>query len=164
MPPMPPGAPWPAPSSFFVVVQSESFFDPSVINGLQDADFAPNLHRLAQHASSGQLHVPTYGGGTIRTEFEVLTGLSLRYFPTMQFPYLEMHTGAMPGMVRALRSHGYETIAVHGNDPGFWNRTSAFKSLGFDRFVSQTAFPADARKHGELMPDSAMTDQIMAQL
>ncbi|HEY4092211.1 MAG TPA: LTA synthase family protein, partial [Luteibacter sp.] len=147
-----------------VVVQSESFFDPSVINGLQDENFAPNLHRLAQHASSGQLHVPTYGGGTIRTEFEVLTGLSLRYFPTMQFPYLEMHSGVMPGMVRALRSHGYETIAVHGNDPGFWNRTSAFKSLGFDRFVSQTAFPADARKHGELMPDSAMTDQIMAQL
>lgn len=147
-----------------VVVQSESFFDPSVINGLQDDDFAPNLHRLAQHASSGQLHVPTYGGGTIRTEFEVLTGLSLRYFPSMQFPYLEMHAGVMPGMVRALRSHGYETIAVHGNDPGFWNRTAAFRSLGFDRFVSQDAFPADARKHGELMPDSAMTDQIMAQL
>lgn len=147
-----------------VVVQSESFFDPSVINGLQNEDFAPNLHRLAQHASSGQLHVPTYGGGTIRTEFEVLTGLSLRYFPTMQFPYLGMHSGVMPGMVRALRAHGYETVAVHGNDPGFWNRTAAFKALGFDRFVSQKDFPADAQKHGELMPDSAMTDQIMAQL
>jgi phosphoglycerol transferase MdoB-like AlkP superfamily enzyme len=147
-----------------VVIQSESFFDPSVINGLQNDDFAPNLHRLAEHASSGQLHVPTYGGGTIRTEFEVLTGLSLRYFPTMQFPYLQMHTGVMPGMVRALRSHGYETVAVHGNDPGFWNRTSAFKSLGFDRFVSLKDFPTGAAKNGELMPDSAMTDEIMAQL
>jgi Phosphoglycerol transferase and related proteins, alkaline phosphatase superfamily len=147
-----------------VVVQSESFFDPSVINGLEHEDFAPNLHRLAEHASAGQLHVPTYGGGTIRTEFEVLTGLSLRYFPTMQFPYLQMPAGVMPGMVRALRSHGYETIAVHGNDPAFWNRTSAFKTLGFDRFVSQKDFPSGSTKNGELMPDSAMTDEIMAQL
>ena len=147
-----------------VVVQSESFFDPSVIRGMEGEQFAPNLHRLARHASSGQLHVPTYGGGTIRTEFEVLTGLSLRYFPDMQFPYLQMHSGVVPSMVRTLRSHGYETIAVHGNDAGFWNRTAAFKSLGFDRFVSQPDFPKDYRKDGAYMADSAMTDEIMNQL
>lgn len=147
-----------------VVVQSESFFDPSVIRGLEGDTFAPNLHRLAEHASSGQLHVPTFGGGTIRTEFEVLTGLSLRYFPAMQFPYLQMHSGVMPGMVRTLRSHGYETIAVHGNDAGFWNRTAAFKSLGFDRFVSQPDFPKNFPRDGEYMADSAMTDEIMSQL
>lgn len=147
-----------------VIVQSESFFDPSVIRGLEGDTFAPNLHRLAQHASSGQLHVPTFGGGTIRTEFEVLTGLSLRYFPSMQFPYLQMHSAVMPGMVRTLRSHGYETIAVHGNDAGFWNRTAAFKSLGFDRFVSQPDFPQNFPRDGEYMADSAMTDEIMSQL
>jgi phosphoglycerol transferase MdoB-like AlkP superfamily enzyme len=147
-----------------VVVQSESFFDPSVVRGLEDQDFAPNLRRLAKQGSSGRLHVPTYGGGTIRTEFEVLTGLSLRYFPDMQFPYLQMHANVVPSMVRTLRSHGYETIAVHGNDAAFWNRTSAFKSLGFDRFVSQADFPKDYRKDGEYMADSAMTDEIMNQL
>lgn len=147
-----------------VVIQSESFFDPSALRGLEHEDFAPNLHRLAAHASSGRLHVPTFGGGTIRTEFEVLTGMSLRYFPTMQFPYLQMQAGVMPGMVRLLRSHGYETIAVHGNDAGFWNRTAAFKSLGFDRFIAQPDFPKDFRKDGEYMADSAMTDEIMSQL
>jgi phosphoglycerol transferase MdoB-like AlkP superfamily enzyme len=70
----------------------------------------------------------------------------------------------MPGMVRTLRSHGYETIAVHGNDPGFWNRTSAFRALGFDRFVAQPDFPGNVRKDGQYMADSAMTDQIMAEL
>ncbi|HEY4291559.1 LTA synthase family protein [Luteibacter sp.] len=147
-----------------VVVQSESFFDPSVVRGLDGEDFAPNLHRLAREGSSGGLHVPTYGGGTIRTEFEVLTGLSLRYFPDMQFPYLQMHTAVVPSLVRTLRAHGYETIAVHGNDAAFWNRTSAFRSLGFDRFVSQPDFPKDYRKDGDYMADSAMTDEIMSQL
>ncbi|PXV59223.1 Phosphoglycerol transferase MdoB [Dyella jiangningensis] len=147
-----------------VVVQSESFFDPSIMKGYEHADLTPNLHRLAAQGASGPLHVPTYGGGTIRTEFEVLTGLSLRYFDDLQFPYLQLNHKVVPSMVRVLRSHGYETIALHGNDPGFWNRTTAFQAIGFDRFVSRSSFPAHAAMDGQYMADSAMTDEIMAQL
>jgi phosphoglycerol transferase MdoB-like AlkP superfamily enzyme len=147
-----------------VVVQSESFFDPSIIRGYENANLTPNLHRLAQQGMSGPLHVPTFGGGTIRTEFEVLTGLSLRYFNNMQFPYLQLNDKVVPSMVRVLRAHGYETVAIHGNDPTFWNRNTAFKALGFDRFVSQSGFPADAAMDGKYMADSAMTDEIMSQL
>lgn len=147
-----------------VVIQSESFFDPSTMNGYEDIDLTPNLHRLAAQGESGPLHVPTYGGGTIRTEFEVLTGLSLRYFDDLQFPYLQMNHKVVPGLVRTLRSHGYETIALHGNDPGFWNRNTAFRAIGFDRFVSRLSFPANAALDGQYMADSAMTDEIMAQL
>ena len=147
-----------------VVVQSESFFDPSIMKGYEDVDLTPNLHRLAAQGESGALHVPTYGGGTIRTEFEVLTGLSLRYFDDLQFPYLQMNHKVVPSMVRALRSHGYETIALHGNDPGFWNRNTAFRAIGFDRFVSRSSFPSHAAVDGQYMADSAMTDEIMAQL
>ena len=147
-----------------VVVQSESFFDPSIMKGYEHADLTPNLRRLAAQGESGPLHVPTYGGGTIRTEFEVLTGFSLRYFDDMQFPYLQMNHKVVPSMVRVLRSHGYETIALHGNDPGFWNRTTAFQAIGFDRFVSRKSFPQNAAMDGQYMADSAMTDEIMAQL
>nr|WP_049623116.1 LTA synthase family protein [Frateuria defendens] len=147
-----------------VVVQSESFFDPTIMKGYEHSDFTPNLHRLARHGASGALHVPTYGGGTIRTEFEVLTGLSLRYFDNLQFPYLQMNAKVVPGLVRTLRAHGYETVAIHGNDPGFWNRNTAFGALGFDRFVSGAAFPRNAPHDGMYMADSAMTDEILAQL
>lgn len=145
-----------------VVIQSESFFDPTTMRGFEASRFTPNLRRLAAHGVSGELHVPTFGGGTIRTEFEVLTGLSLRYFDNLQFPYLQMSHRTVPSLVRALNSHGYETIALHGNDPAFWNRTTAFKALGFDRFVSQASFPAHAAKDGKYMTDGAMTDEIMA--
>lgn len=147
-----------------VVVQSESFFDPSIMKGYEHADLAPNFHRLAAQGESGPLHVPTFGGGTIRTEFEVLTGLSLRYFDDMQFPYLQMNHKVVPSMVRVLRSHGYETVAVHGNDPRFWNRNTAFQAMGFDRFVSRSSFPTHAAMDGQYMADSAMTDEIMTQL
>lgn len=147
-----------------VVVQSESFFDPSILHGYEHANLTPNLDRLAASGMSGPLHVPTFGGGTIRTEFEVLTGLSLRYFSNMQFPYLQLNNKVVPSMVRTFRSHGYETVAIHGNDPTFWNRNTAFKVLGFDRFVSQSSFPANAAMDGKYMADSAMTDEIMVQL
>ncbi|GAB2552992.1 LTA synthase family protein [Rhodanobacter koreensis] len=147
-----------------VVIQSESFFDPTIMRGYEHSDFAPNLRRLAAHGTSGSLHVPTFGGGTIRTEFEVLTGLSLRYFENLQFPYLQMSHKSVPSLVHTLNAHGYETIALHGNDPAFWNRTAAFKSLGFQRFVSQSSFPAHVAMDGKYMADSAMTTEIMQQL
>jgi phosphoglycerol transferase MdoB-like AlkP superfamily enzyme len=147
-----------------VVVQSESFFDPATLHGYEDSGFTPNLHRLERQGASGPLHVPTFGGGTIRTEFEVLTGLSLRYFDELQFPYLTLEQKVVPSVVRTLRSHGYATTAIHGNDPAFWNRAAAFRKIGFDRFVSKSAFPRDAPNDGKYMADSAMTDEIMRQL
>jgi len=147
-----------------VVVQSESFFDPRIMRGYEDSKFAPNLYRLARQGTSGKLHVPTFGGGTIRTEFEMLSGLSLRYFDNLQFPYLQMSHQDLPSLVRTLSRHGYATLALHGNDPAFWNRTTAFHAIGFDRFVSQSSFPADAPNDGKYMADSAMTDEIMRQL
>ena len=147
-----------------VVVQSESLFDPTIMRGYERSDFTPNLRRLAAHGSSGKLHVPTFGGGTIRTEFEVLTGLSLRYFDNLQFPYLQMSHKSLPSLVRTLEAHGYSTLALHGNDPSFWNRSTAFKAIGFEHFVSKSGFPPNAPDDGKYMADSAMTDQIMSLL
>lgn len=147
-----------------VVIQSESFFDPAIMKGYEDSHFTPNLRRLARQGTSGELHVPTFGGGTIRTEFEMLTGLSLRYFDNLQFPYLQLSHSTVPSLVRVLNQHGYDTVALHGNDPAFWNRSAAFKALGFDRFVSQASFPADAPLDGKYMADAAMTDEILRQL
>ena len=147
-----------------VVIQSESLFDPTILRGYERSDFTPNLRRLAAEGSSGPLHVPTFGGGTIRTEFEVLTGLSLRYFSNLQFPYLELGHHPVPSLMHTLKEHGYETIAVHDNAPGFWNRATAFKALGFDRFVSRSQFSANVAKDGKYVADSAMTDEVMKQL
>ncbi len=149
-----------------VVILSESFFDPTTLNGYdKNVDFMPNLHRLAQHGTSGWMHSPTFGGGTIRTEFEVLTGLPLRYFKNIMFPYLQLDQKVIPGIVRLLKRHGYQTLAVHGGDPHFWNRVSALKALGFDRFISEGDFPAnDAVHDGKYMSDKSFTDELLRQL
>ncbi|WHZ19746.1 MAG: Capsular polysaccharide biosynthesis protein WcbQ [Rhodanobacteraceae bacterium] len=166
-----PAAALPAPATTaaarpdIVVIQSESFFDPGILKDLADTDAAlPNLHRALAAGVGGTMDPPTFGGSTLRTEFEVLTGVPMAAYPNVEFPYLQIVQPTLPGFVRALRRDGYATVAIHPNHRTFWNRDVAFKEIGFQRFISQSGFPADALKDGWYLSDQAMTDQIIATL
>ena len=61
---------------------------PDEINFLQvNEDPIPTFHELEKNYSSGYLNVPVVGAGTANTEFEMLTGLSMQYFGTGEYPY-----------------------------------------------------------------------------
>ncbi len=146
-----------------VIIQSESLFDPVRLNGAPKNTYLPNFHRLAKRGLSGELQVPTYAGGTIRTEFEVLTGLALAFFPGVQYPYFEIADRPIPGIVRTLSRQGYQTTAIHPNSGVFWNRNQAYQQIGFDRFVDDKAFSKDDIV-GLFTGDAALTDHVLAQL
>ena len=146
-----------------VIVQSESLFDPARLTGAAADTYLPNYHRLARRGLAGEMHVPTFAGGTIRTEFEVLTGLALAFFPGVQYPYFEIADRPLPGLVRTLARHGYRSTAIHPNSGVFWNRNEAFRQIGFDRFIDESAFsPADIV--GLFTGDAALTDHVLAEL
>lgn len=148
-----------------VVIQSESFFDPGILKDIANTDEAlPDLHRALAAGIGGTMKPPTYGGGTLRTEFEVLTGIPMAAYPHVEFPYLEIVQPTIPSFVRVLRSHGYATVAIHANARNFWNRGVAFQEIGFQKFLSKDAFPRDAHKDGWYISDQAMTDKIIATL
>jgi phosphoglycerol transferase MdoB-like AlkP superfamily enzyme len=145
-----------------IVLQSESLFDPTRLVGIS----GPVLSRLnstAARSASGDLYVPTFGGGTIRTEFEALTGLPLSAFPQARFPYLQLMQPEIPGLTRVLAKHGYRTLAIHPNAGAFWNRNRAFGSLGFDRFADSRDF-AGAELFGRYVSDAALGERIIAEL
>lgn len=146
-----------------VVVQSESFFNPARLNGIERGRFMQNYRALAAHSQHGDLRVPAYGGGTIRTEFEVLTGLAMRYFPQDEYPYFRLTDKPLRGLATVLGEHGYQTLAIHPNDPAFWNRGAALRSLGFDEFSSMSDF--DTAEHdGWFVTDSELSRSIVRQL
>ena len=146
-----------------VIIQSESLFDPARLKDAPKNTYLPNFHRLAKRGLSGEMQVPTFAGGTIRTEFEVLTGMALAFFPGVQYPYFEIADQPIPGIVRTLAREGYETTAIHPNSGVFWNRNQAFKQIGFDRFVDDKAFSKDDIV-GLFTGDAALTDHVLAQL
>ena len=146
-----------------VIIQSESLFDPVRLTNAPANTYLPNFHRLAKRGLSGELKVPTYAGGTIRTEFEVLTGLALAFFPGVQYPYFEIADKPIPGIVRTLSRQGYQTTAIHPNTGVFWNRNQAYEQLGFDQFIDEKAFSKDDIV-GLFTGDAALTDHVLAQL
>ena len=71
-----------------IMLQLESFFDPSHVKGIKLSENPiPTFTELRDKYSSGYLTVPGYGAGTANTEFEIMTGMSLDYFGTGEYPY-----------------------------------------------------------------------------
>ena len=146
-----------------VVVQSESLFDPARLNGVAGGRWLREYHRLSARGTFGDLTVPTYAGGTIRTEFEVLTGAPLASLGGVQYPWVELDESVFPGLARTLGGQGYRTVAIHPNTAVFWNRDRAYEALGFERFVDGAAFTG-AEVVGLFVGDAALTDRIVGEL
>jgi phosphoglycerol transferase MdoB-like AlkP superfamily enzyme len=148
-----------------VVILSESLFDSTIMKGMAGLpETIPNVRASIAQGHGGYMKVPTFGGGTIRTEFEVMTGMPMDAFPNAPFPYVTLVRNHIPGLVSELKKHGYRAIAVHGNDGSFWNRQNAYKAIGFDRFITKREFPRDAAHNGRWISDAVMTDIIIDQL
>ena len=119
---------------------------------------------LLERGAGGPMRVPTYGGGTVRTEFEVLTGMPVSAFPSVMYPYVDMARPRMPGLPALLRDLGYATVAVHGNSGAFWNRTDTFRAMGIQRFLTEKAFRGQGVRDGVWYSDASMTDLVLQEL
>jgi phosphoglycerol transferase MdoB-like AlkP superfamily enzyme len=146
-----------------VIVQSEAFFDPGVLKNVDYGQFDPNFERLAAMGITGSLNTPTYGGGTIRTEFETLTGYPMMAFPAVQYPYFGLAHPWMPTIPRRLQALGYTTTLFHPNDGDFWNRDETMPALGFQHMYFEDAFKG-APRAGLFVSDRSLFDAVLAHL
>ncbi|MGF7009799.1 phosphoglycerol transferase MdoB-like AlkP superfamily enzyme [Lachnospiraceae bacterium PF1-21] len=122
-----------------LVVQLESFFDVNEVEFFDtNVDALPNLRSMFENYSSGYFKVPSIGAGTANTEFEVLTGMNLRYFGPGEYPY-KTYSKEKPteSAATALASLGYSTHALHNNGGNFYSRAKVFDNMGFDSFTSK---------------------------
>lgn len=146
-----------------VVVQSEAFFDPSIMKQIEPGDFEPNFQRLSSNGITGSMEAPTYGGGTIRTEFETLTGYPMRAFPLMLYPYYGLASKWMPSVPRRLQAFDYSTTLFHPFGPNFWNRQEVMPALGFQHSYYEDSFRKAAHA-GVYVSDHALFDTVLAHL
>ena len=122
-----------------VCVLLESFVDPYEVSFLtMSEDPIPNFHNLEANYSTGYLTVPVVGAGTANTEFEVLTGMSMQYFGTGEYPYKTiLKQTDCESIASDLSKIGYGTHVVHNNTATFYSRNNAFSMMGFDSFTSK---------------------------
>lgn len=95
----------------------------------------------------GSLLTPVIGGSTANTEFEVLTGSSLRFLGNAAYPYPMYDFTQTDNIVRQLRNAGYQTTAVHPTPAHDWARDRVYDELGFATFHDIEAFDGYPYRH-----------------
>ena len=120
-------------------VQLESYFDPTEVEWLTfSSDPIPNLRNLYANYSRGYFKAPSVGAGTANTEFEVLTGMSMRFFGPGEYPYKTyVKENVCESAASALGKLGYGTEALHNNGGNFYSRAKVFNNMGFDHYTSK---------------------------
>ena len=150
-----------------IFLQLESFFDPSTVTYLNlSEDPIPFFHQLMDEYSSGWYRVPVVGAGTANTEFETITGMSLRYFGPGEYPYKSvLQEETCESAPYVLKDLGYSTHAIHNNEANFYSRRTVFSRLGFDSFTSEEYMPdiSDTTPTG-WVKDHILTDEIIKAL
>ncbi len=121
-----------------IMLQLESFFDAKNIKGAEySTDPVPVFSKLREEYESGMLTVPTADGGTISTEFEVLTGMSLDYFAPGEYPYnTYLRSDTCESIAYNLRERGYRASVIHNFERDFYARETVFGNLGFEEFTA----------------------------
>lgn len=121
-----------------IIVQLESFIDQSMLKDFTfNKEVTPNFQYLIDNYSSGFLEVPSIGGGTANTEFEVITGLSSSLFGAGEFPYNTLLSSkTSPSLASYLKDYNYDADAMHNHEGTFYCRNKVYKNLGFDSFAS----------------------------
>ncbi len=150
-----------------ICVLLESFCDPDEIKFLHyNDDPIPTFHELEKNYTTGYLTVPVVGAGTANSEFEVLTGMSMQYFGTGEYPYKTiLKKTDCESTAADLASIGYGTHAVHNNGGNFYSRVNAFSMMGFDTFTSKELMNIQTyTPNGSWATDDVLVDETVKTL
>ena len=91
--------------------------------------YFPNFY--AQHIS-----------GSSDAELSAITGI----LPCSEVPTMNYHSlSHLPSAIKILKDKGYNAYGLHSNRGSFWNRSVAYKQLGFNYFIDEAFYLGKAR-------------------
>ncbi|HMM06086.1 MAG TPA: sulfatase-like hydrolase/transferase [Clostridiales bacterium] len=149
-----------------IFVQLESFFDPNELLGLYySRNPVPHFDQLKEDCISGYLTVPTVSAGTANTEFEILSGMSLKYFGAGEYPYKTVLLDeTCESIAYNLEQLGYSATAIHNNRATFYGRDEVYPALGFTTFISKEYMTDLEYTPTSWVKDKVLTKEILKSL
>lgn len=144
-----------------IAIMNESWSDLNIIHDFEsNPDYMPFWHSFDTPVMKGDLLVSVHGSRTRNTEFEFLTGASMRNLPRWSYPYQQYSLKTLPSLAREFKNNGYDTVAILPGKPENWNRKNALLNLGFDRFIDKNDF-IDPEYIGYFISDKSCYDKII---
>lgn len=150
-----------------VFILAESFSDLEKIDEVKfDEPLMKNLRDYSNDKDKMvfDLLVPTIGGGSVNTEFEILTGGSLSFWKTGYIPYNEYYnkvTGKnAPNLIIEFNNNGYETMYLTP-----WGATSFKSKKNYESFgTTKTVYNIQGDNKGRWLSDISFMDAIYDEL
>ncbi len=155
-------APQTRPRVNLVLYLVESMMDPDDFGVRYTSDPIPTMRSLRRTSHGGWAIVPEAFGGSVNTEFEVLTGMSMCFLPERSLPYRQYLRRPIPSLPRALKDVGYRATAIQADPKYFFAREKAYDLLGFDDVRWLNEAPGIQRAvRGSSPSDAAIVDAIL---
>ena len=144
-----------------IAIMNESWADYRMVGDLKtNLEVMPYYDSMEENTIKGSTLVCIRGGGTAKTEYEFLTGNSVKRFPGM-VPYVSYFTHDQYSLVTTLEAQGYETAAMHPNKGSNWKRTTAYRLLDFNEFYTIDDFDSSAERIRGHISDKANYEKII---
>uniref|UniRef100_UPI004056F6A3 LTA synthase family protein n=1 Tax=Acetatifactor sp. TaxID=1872090 RepID=UPI004056F6A3 len=118
------------------------------------------LWDLDERCDVGSVSVNIYGGGTISSESEFLTGLNTKYFSSTSDIYNTLEDREFPSIVRYFNSLGYNTTSIHPYYGDFYNRESLYPTVGFKKSIFEETMLYD-EIFDKYISDESLVNQII---
>ena len=156
-------APPPDQRANLIVILVESFTDPLQFGVPLTRDPMPALRRAGQTHTRGRVVVPTYGGMSVNTELEVLTGMAMYFLPRGSCPYCYWVNRDIPTLPRLLGRRGWRSEAFLTDPPYLFSRKTVLPHMGFDRWTFLLDDPNVPRDVTDTWAsDEAVVDALLA--
>ncbi|MCQ6276857.1 sulfatase-like hydrolase/transferase [Bacillus sp. V3B] len=151
-----------------IFIMSEAFWDLSIASELHlSKEVIPNFKEISNESTFGVVEVPSIGGGTANTEYEVLTGLSKTFLRNYNVPYNPYNSyihRPVHSLATTFSELDYHTTAIHTYHSWFYRRNEVYKHLGFDKFTSLETLGNKPKIDGMFTDDEVINDLIINEM
>lgn len=122
-----------------VLILNECFYDLEQVVDLDtNVDPLSRFYAL-ENTIQGYVVASGEGGGTNRSEYELLTSVPTSLMPN-QTPFLSLNLDNHASIATFLENYGYETYAAHCAKSANYNRQYGYPALGFDHAYFEQDF------------------------
>lgn len=147
-----------------ITIMSESYTDFRAFNnqlGVSD-DYYTNRDKMATEGFEGKAFVPTFGGYTVKTEFELLFGLPIKSLNGTQAPQQLIGDGEQTTIAKFYKDSGYSTSYMHPYTREFYDRGELLQRYSFDNLYFQEELVGeDFRRYRD---DGVVFDKALEQI
>ena len=149
-----------------VFIMSESFSDFRVFDSLDiDSEIYSGFDSVGAEGYVGNSVVPTFGGYTTRTEFELLTGLPTYAIDTPSIPQnLLKNQDIINTIPSYFKSLGYSTSYIHPFSKTFYDRDTLYAEYGFDELYFDDNMTVETKNFRRYISDESVFNQIKSVL